>query len=318
MTDFRRVMIVGTRGSRLALEQARRVQERLPGPSEVRVVRTSGDRFKDKPLHEQGGIGFFTKEIEEELLAGNIDLAVHSLKDLPTALAPGLKLSALLARDGASDVLLAHPDSVDPGKDLSLKSGATVGASSRRRQALLKAFRPDLAPKPIRGNVPTRIEKAIRGEYDSIVVSRAGLSRLALEVDPLVAFDLNPRVWVVAPGQGVIAVEVREGDAEIEDRLPGLDDQETRTCVQAERSLLVTFGGGCHAPFGSFARLEGSAFQLFVAAPGADGAFRTKEFGSENIDTAQTEAEEWIRSGCPGDSGEPSGEWLCRPARPWS
>ena len=186
-----------------------------------------------------------------------------------------------------------------------------------RRQALLKAFRPDLVPSPIRGNIPTRIEKASRGECDSIIISRAGLSRLGLDVKPLVAFDLNPCVWVVAPGQGVIAVEAREGDAEVEDRLAGLDDQSTRECVQAERSLLVTYGGGCHAPFGSFAQLEGSAFQLFVAAPGADGAFGIKKFGSANLEDARTAADEWIRSGCPDGSVGLSGEWLCRPARPW-
>jgi hydroxymethylbilane synthase len=302
----------------LALEQARRVRESLPGPSEVHVIRTSGDRFQDKPLAEGSNIGFFTKEIEQALLSGTIDVAVHSLKDLPTALAPGLTLGAVLARDESSDVLLARPDSVDPEEDFPLKSGATVGASSMRRQALLKVFRPDLAPAPIRGNVPTRIEKAVRGEYDSIIISRAGLSRLGLDVAPLVAFDLNPHVWVIAPGQGVIAVEAREGDAEVLERLSGLDDQPTRRCVQAERSLLVTFGGGCHAPFGSFAQLGGSASRLFVAAPGADGAFLIKDFGSENIDEAKKAAEEWIRSGCPGDPGEMSDDWLCRPARSWS
>lgn len=313
-----RVLIVGTRGSRLALEQARRVGELLPGPSEIQVIRTSGDRFQDKPLADQSNIGFFTKEIEQELLAGTIDVAVHSLKDLPTALVPGLTLGAVLARDESSDILLARPDSVDSDEDFPLKSGATVGASSMRRQALLKSFRPDLTPSPIRGNVPTRIEKAVRGDYDSIIISRAGLSRLGLDVAPLVAFDLNPYVWIVAPGQGVIAVEAREEDAEVLERLSGLDDQATRECVQAERSLLVAFGGGCHAPFGSFAQLGDADSRLFVAAPGADGAFCIKDFKSASMDDARTAAEEWIRAGCPGETNAMSGDWLCRPARPWS
>jgi hydroxymethylbilane synthase len=304
-----RQLIVGTRGSRLAREQTRRVTERLPGSSEVRVVKTSGDRFKDQKLGEQSSVGFFTKEIEAELLSKKIDLAVHSLKDLPTAIPPGLVLAAVLERDEAGDVLLARPDAVDQDKDLPLKPGARVGASSMRRQALLGAFAGEVQPVPIRGNVPTRVEKCIRGGCDAVVLARAGLARLGLEVDPLVAFDLNPRVWIGAPGQGVIAVEAREGDREALERLSGLEHAPTRACVDAERRLHVVFGGGCHAPFGAFMEQENS--KIHVAAPSNAGRLGVKEF------TALDEAEEWIRSGCPSDTTMGREEWICRPARLW-
>jgi hydroxymethylbilane synthase len=304
-----RVLIVGSRGSRLAREQTRRVTERLQGPSEVRVIKTSGDRFLDQKLGEQAGVGFFTKEIEQELLAGSIDLAVHSLKDLPTDLPGGLVLGAVLERDEAGDVLLVRPEAVDEEQTIPLKTGAMVGASSMRRQALLRAVRGDLEPMPIRGNVPTRVDKCRRGDCDAVVLARAGLARLGLEVGPLVAFDLNPRVWVCAPGQGVIAVEARENDEEARARLGGMEHAPTRACVDAERRLHVRFGGGCHAPFGAFMEHENS--RIFVAAPSNGGRLGVKEF------PALSEAEEWIRSGCLSGSTRERKEWICRPARSW-
>jgi hydroxymethylbilane synthase len=304
-----RTLIVGTRGSRLAREQTRRVTERLPGAVEVRVVKTSGDRFKDQNLGEQSGVGFFTKEIEQELLNKKIDLAVHSLKDLPTAIPPGLVLAAVLERDEAGDVLLVRPEVLDRERDLPLKAKATVGASSMRRQALLGAFAKEAEPVPIRGNVPTRVEKCIRGDCDAVILARAGLARLGLEVDPLLAFDLNPRLWVCAPGQGVIAVEAREDDREARKRLAGLEHAPTRALVAAERRLHVVFGGGCHAPFGAFMERENSS--IHVAAPSNAGRLGVKEFSKLG------EAEEWIRSGCPSEPSCGREEWICRPARSW-
>jgi len=313
----RRVLKIGTRGSKLAMEQARRVAEKLPGPSQVTVVRTSGDRFKDIPLAEQSGIGFFTKEIENELLAKNIDLAVHSLKDLPTGLAPGLRLAAILERDEASDLLLIRPDAQHRENELPLKNGSRVGASAMRRKALLKVYREDLIAAPIRGNVPTRVDKARHGDYDAVILSRAGLARLAYKVDPLLAFDLNPRRWICAPGQGVIAVEARAEDEQVLQRLAGLDHMETRACVTAERALLVTFGGGCHAPFGAWARRQDDDYQVMVAAPGNQADYQVEHFRAGSLDQAQKQAEQWIRAGCPAISNEKSQEWICRPARPW-
>jgi hydroxymethylbilane synthase len=275
----------------------------------VQVIKTSGDRFKEQKLGEQSGVGFFTKEIERELLSEKIDLAVHSLKDLPTAIPPGLVLAAVLERDEAGDVLLARPEALDQERDLPLKAGARVGASSMRRQALLGAFAGEVQPVPIRGNVPTRVEKCIRGDCDAVILARAGLARLGLEASPLVAFDLNPRVWICAPGQGVIAVEAREDDREARERLSGLEHAPTRAAVDAERSLHVVFGGGCHAPFGAFA--EQGKSRIHVAAPSNAGRLGVKEF------SVLEEAEEWIRSGCPSESTMGREEWICRPARSW-
>lgn len=304
-----RVLIVGSRGSRLALEQTRRVIQRLPGAAEVRVVKTSGDRFKDRKLGEQASVGFFTKEIEQELLAKTIDLAVHSLKDLPTEIPPGLVLGAVLERDDAGDMLLARPEAVDRQQAVPLKTRATVGASSMRRQALLGALRADLEPVPIRGNVPTRVDKCRHGDCDAVILARAGLARLGLDVAPLLTFDLNPRVWICAPGQGVIAVEVREDDDEARALIRGMEHAPTRACVDAERRLHVVFGGGCHAPFGAF--VEPESRRIFVAAPSQEGRLGVKEF------PAPEEAEKWIRSGCPSGSSLGREEWICRPARSW-
>ena len=312
-----RELIIGTRGSRLAMEQSRRVREKLPGKSRIQVIRTSGDRFQDKPLHEQDGIGFFTKEIEEELLSGKIDLAVHSLKDLPTALAPGLTLGAVLPRDEAGDLLLVQPEAHDKEQDFPVKSGARLGASSLRRQALLRVNRGDVKPEPIRGNVPTRVDKLRNGDFDAIILSRAGLVRLGLEISPLLAFDLNPFRWICAPGQGVIAIEARSDDPEVLERLGDLNHAVTMTCTGAERSLLVTYGGGCHAPFGSYAVGDGDSYSLFVAAPGSDEAFRVECFPAPDLEQARTEAEKWIRAGCPERRVKKTDQWLARPARPW-
>ena len=313
----RRTLKIGTRGSKLALEQARRVAEKLPGPSQVTVVRTSGDRFKDVPLAEQTGIGFFTKEIENELLAENIDLAVHSLKDLPTELAPGLTLAAILERDEASDLLLIRPDALHEENELPLKNGARVGASAMRRKALLNVYRQDLVAAPIRGNVPTRVDKARQGDYAAVILSRAGLARLAYQVDPLLAFDLNPRRWICAPGQGVIAVEARTEDEYVLQQLSGLDHSETRRCVTAERSLLVAFGGGCHAPFGAWASRQEDDYQVVVAAPGSQADYQVEHFRAGSLDQAQKLADSWIRAGSPAITNEKSQEWICRAARPW-
>jgi hydroxymethylbilane synthase len=312
-----RILKVGTRGSRLAREQTRRLCQVLDEPFETVIVKTSGDRHGDVPLGEQQGIGFFTKEIENELLSGQIDLAVHSLKDLPTTLASGLVLGALLERDEAGDVLLVQPDAHAPDRVLPLRPGSRVGASAMRRQALLASLASDLVPVPIRGNVPTRVDKARRGDYDAVILSRAGLARLKLDVAPLLAFDLNPEHWICAPGQGVIAVEARADDQHVLQSLTAADDQMTRDCTGAERSLLVTFGGGCHAPFGAWARPQSGGFQLRVAAPGKDGRCRLALFEAVDLKSARQQADEWILAGRPMRENKEECRWLCRPARPW-
>jgi len=312
-----RTLRTGTRGSRLALEQAGRVRKLLGGVTELKIIKTSGDRFKDRALHEQDGVGFFTKEIEQELIDDNIDLAVHSLKDLPTEVARGLCVPAMLKRDCPEDVLLVRPDSYARGGALPLNDGAVVGASSLRRQALLKSISPGLMPAPIRGNVPTRVKKLAGGDFDAIVIARAGIERLGLDIEGLMAFDLNPRVWICAPGQGVIAVETRKNDAEAIQRLEKIDHADTRKCVTAERALHVIFGGGCHAPFGAWARITDSGFRISVAAPSESGPYAIRTFESPARDEALRKARTWIEQGMPHKQKEEIPEWIYRPARPW-
>ena len=311
-----RELIVGTRGSELALAQTRRVRAALPGPSREALVATSGDRFQQVPLHDAGSIGFFTKEIEDRLISGEIDVAVHSLKDLPTRIADGLVLAALLARDDASDVLLVHPAALAPDREIPVAVGAVAGASSLRRQALLTRWAGDVRSAAIRGNVPTRVDKARAREFDALILARAGLARLALDVAPLLAFDLNPCGWVCAPGQGVIAVEVRTDDAEARERVALLDHAETRACAEAERALLHEFGGGCHAPFGAWARHAGEGWEVWVAAPGA-GGYRVERFAAADMASVYGEAERWVTGPRAARATRPAPEWVCRPARPW-
>jgi hydroxymethylbilane synthase len=212
-----------------------------------------------------------------------------------------------------------RPGALDASRQIPLISGARVGASSRRRQALLKFYRPDAEALPIRGNVPTRVEKARRGDYDAILLSRAGLQRLKLDAAPLIAFDLNPARWPVAPGQSVIAVEVRSGDEEAMARVAPLNDSTTCERVNAERRLLRAFGGGCHAPFGAFVIKGEDAVAVMVGAPGSDGrSFVITGFRDETIEKACSAAEGWIQSGCmPRHDAAQEGEWVARAARPW-
>ena len=312
-----RVLIVGSRGSALALEQARRVRAGLAGESELKVVHTSGDRFTETPLGQQNSVGFFTKEIEEELLGKKIDVAAHSLKDLPTLVPPGLALAALMVRDDPADVLLVRPDALDASQPFPLKRGGSLGASSKRRQAELLLIRPDIRPQPIRGNVTTRIDKVRRGEHDAILLSMAGLQRLSLDVAPLVAYRMNPRRWPGAPGQSIIAVETRADDTEARERVLPLEHVQTRLRADAERSLLVAYGGGCHEPFGSYCEVREGQAEVFVAAPGQDGAFSVQRFVAGGLEAARQEAEAWIRAGRPTRASHVEEEWLCQPAPPW-
>jgi hydroxymethylbilane synthase len=316
-----RLLRIGTRGSRLALEQARRVAEALPGPSELVVIRTAGDRDQSSALSQQGGIGLFTREIQEALLDYRIDLAVHSLKDLPIAHPAGLCLAAVLPRDEAGDLLLARPGAVvTMGNQirLPLMAGARVGTSSLRRRALLLAVRPDLQVSPIRGNIPTRIRKVIDGAFDATLLSRAGPVRLGLAVAPLSAFDLNPVRWPGAPGQGVIAVEARENDMEAVERAGATDDAATRALIGVERALHRIDGGGCHAPFGAFAWTDPQGGAVSVCAPNSLGVLHQRVFRAMTVRAAGTLAEAWLMSARGDDPAETTPEWLVRPATPWA
>ncbi len=250
-----RTFIIGTRGSDLALWQARHVQQRLRDlfPAEeirLEIVQTKGDRIRDGALYKFEDRGFFTKEIEDALLEGRIDLAVHSLKDLPTESPAGLLIAAVPSREDPHDVWLSN-DGSGPGE---IAAGRRVGTASLRRQAQLRAIRPDLEYVDLRGNVPTRVRKLASGDYDAVVLARAGLARLNLlpEKARVLPFD-----WMLpAPGQGALGIQVREADAETRERARVLEDPGARLAVTAERSLLARLQGGCSVPVGAFAEPE--------------------------------------------------------------
>jgi hydroxymethylbilane synthase len=249
-TDGPSVLRLGTRGGALALwqagEAARLIAADHPDVAvEIRVIRTTGDRVPATPVIEIGGPGVFTREIEEALLDGSIDIAVHSLKDLPTRLADGLTLGAVMDRADPRDVLVAQPGTCLAN----LPAGSRVGTSSLRRRAQVLARRPDVAPLDVRGNVPTRLGKLDRGEYDALVLARAGLQRLGL--DDRVAEIIEPGIIVPAPGQGALAVQARSGDAGVIGLLEALDHRRSRLATCAERAVLARLEGGCQAPVGA-------------------------------------------------------------------
>lgn len=255
---------IGTRGSELALWQARETARLLPAPSELAIIKTAGDRFLNMPLQGQLEKGFFTTEIEDLLLAGEIDAAVHSLKDLPVECPAGLAIGAYLPRAPVSDLLLVNPAAHDHSRLIPLKDDCIVGATSLRRQALLKLYGPHCNATMLRGNVPTRISKCRNGEFDAIILARAGVERLNLDTTGLHVYDLNPEIWLPAPGQGAIAVQSRSGDERVLNLLTGLDDTPTRSAVELERRLLANFEGGCHTAFGAWARPSGDQWQLLA------------------------------------------------------
>jgi hydroxymethylbilane synthase len=252
---------LGTRGGALALWQAHEVARVItaghPGVTvAVRVIRTTGDRIPDTPLTQIGSTGLFTREIEEALLGGAIDIAVHSLKDLPTRLADGLALAAVLERADPRDALVAPPGA----RLADLPPGSRIGTSSMRRRAQVLAYRPDLTTLDVRGNVPTRVAKLDHGDYDALLLARAGLQRLGL--DARVAEVIEPEIVVPAPGQGALAVQVRSDNVRVTDLLLGLDHRPSRLATSAERAFLARLEGGCQAPVGALGILADDVLTL--------------------------------------------------------
>jgi len=272
---------LGTRGSRLAQWQAEWVRDRLSTRGvtvEIVVIKTRGDAEVDRPLHELEGKGFFTKEIEDALLASRIDVAVHSLKDLPTRLPAGLALAAVPPRHDPRDALVGGTRLAD------LPPGARVGTSSLRRVTQILYLRPDLRVVPLRGNVPTRVRKVETGDgCDAALLALAGLERLSLgegatPVDPL---DVMP-----APGQGALGLEIRADDRPTRDALRPLGDVASARAVAAERTVLAALGGGCQAPVAAW--VDGGGRRLFGRVTAADGAVQLT--ASAEIDPARPEA----------------------------
>ena len=266
----RRSVVIGTRGSRLALWQAEWIQARLGEIAPqltvtLRTIKTSGDKILDVPLAKIGGKGLFVKEIEEALLGEDIDLAVHSMKDVPTVLPDGLAILCVPQREDPRDALISRS-----GRSLDqLPQAARVGTSSLRRQAQLLHHRRDLQISMLRGNLDTRLRKVREGEFDAIVVAAAGLRRMGW-LDAVTEY-LAPDVSLPAIGQGALGLEGRVGDSFVQDLVQSLNHPPTRTAVMAERALLDRLEGGCQVPIGAHATLDGDELSLEALIASVDG-----------------------------------------------
>ncbi|MEI7805228.1 MAG: hydroxymethylbilane synthase, partial [Hyphomicrobiales bacterium] len=270
---------IGTRGSPLALVQAREVAARLLAAhgvaAELKIIKTSGDALQDRSLADEGGKGLFTKEIEEALLAGHIDLAVHSAKDVPTVLPNGLMLAACLEREDARDVFIGA--SAKTLRDL--RKGAVVGTSSPRRQALVKRARPDVEIAVMRGNVETRLRKLADGAADATILALAGLKRLGLAGHASTIMSVEE--FLPAAGQGAIAIEVREDNEKIRALLNAIDHADTSTALAAERAFLGVLDGSCRTPIAGHATIAGGKlkFRGLIAKPDGSAAFDASREG---------------------------------------
>jgi hydroxymethylbilane synthase len=276
------ILRLGTRGSPLALAQAHMVRGALAAAHGfaaeqivLEVIRTSGDRIQDRPLAEVGGKGLFTKEIEEALTAGTIDLAVHSSKDMPTVLPPGLVLSAFMEREDPRDVFISRK-----AKSIAeLPRGATVGTASLRRQAMVKRKRPDLTIMPLRGNVETRLRKLDEGVADATLLALAGLKRLGLADHATAVLDAEE--FLPAVGQGAIGIEARENDSKTREMLSKINHADTFSALTAERAFLAVLDGSCRTPIGGHATIAGGwlRFRGIIVKPDGSEAFEVTREG---------------------------------------
>lgn len=262
---------IGTRGSTLALWQAHAVADAMraaaPGCEvSIQTISTTGDRVLDVPLESIGDKGLFTKELESALIAGEVDMCVHSMKDMPSQLPPGCGIGAMLPRADARDVLVCGPR-IAASSLADVPTGARIGTGSIRRTAQLRALFPHIEPKPIRGNVDTRLSKAEGPDYEGAVLAAAGVQRMGMA--DRIACYLPVEQMVPAVGQGAIGVEVREGDGDIAQLCALIDSDSTSCCVKAERRVLAALEGGCQAPIGAFARFvhDEFLFDAIVLAP---------------------------------------------------
>ncbi|HZU31514.1 MAG TPA: hydroxymethylbilane synthase [Candidatus Angelobacter sp.] len=270
---------IGSRGSQLALWQANHVAALLREQGhtvEIEIIKTTGDKITDVALAKVGTKGMFTKEIEEALADKRVDLAVHSLKDVPTELAPEFELSAIMKREDPRDAFI----SVKYSSLNELPQGAKVGTSSLRRQAQLKILRPDLEIFPLRGNVDTRIRKLESGEYDAIILAAAGVHRLGLH--QYVRSHISPEVMCPAVGQGALAIETRRNDAHTRTLLAFLNHAETRAAIECERAVLGAMGGGCQVPIGAFAEVRNGQLHLHAIVGSPDGSLILREQGQDS------------------------------------
>jgi len=276
-------VVIGSRGSDLALWQANFVKKELERKNrnivvDIKIIKTMGDKILNFPLSKIGDKSLFTKELEIQLLEKKIDLAVHSLKDLQTQIPDGLKLSAVTKRHGAEDVLIARKKGVTI---LNLKEGATVATGSLRRECQLLHLRPDIKTVELRGNVPTRIKKFLKSNWDAIILARAGVERLKLK--KYISSYIHTELMLPAVGQGALGIEIHKDNLFIDELLQKIHHEDTYSAVLAERSLLKTLEGGCQVPIGAFAELKPNGLYLDAMVGSLDGTitFRKRMRGSK-------------------------------------
>jgi len=273
-----RTIVIGSRGSDLALWQAKHVMqqlEQLGHKVEIKVIITQGDSIQHLSFDKMEGKGFFTKEIEQDLLDKAIDLAIHSHKDLETNPPHGLMIAAVSERANPSDLLLMTKEAYEKSARWGLKKGAVLGTSSARRQALVRAFRPDLKIKDLRGNVPTRIQKLREKQYDAIILAKAGVDRLEIDLSEFELEVLHPENFVPAPAQGVLGLQVRSDDAEMISIVSQLNNEAVAERIAVERKVLNLMEGGCQLPLGVYCEGE----NVYVAySPNKDIAARNFHF----------------------------------------
>jgi hydroxymethylbilane synthase len=280
---------IGTRGSDLALWQAHFVKgqlEELGCEVTIAIIKTRGDQIQHLSFEKMEGKGFFTKEIEDALLSKQVDLAIHSYKDLETAHVPGLVIAAVSYRENPTDSLLIKKESVDNSQYLSLKTGAKVGTSSARRKAQLIGFRNDIELVDLRGNVPTRIHKLRDGKYDAIMLATAGLNRLNIDLSDFHVEQLDPKEFIPAPAQGVLGLQTRSSDSRTIEIVSQLNDSVVKEQINIERNVLRIFSGGCQLPLGVYCEKENDDFLLWGALGHEGGHVSRAHFVTQNPDSA--------------------------------
>jgi len=306
---------IGSRGSQLALWQANHISALLHARGhevEIEIIKTTGDKITDVALAKVGTKGMFTKEIDEALAEGRVDLAVHSLKDLPTAVSAGFEIAAITQRENPRDVFCSRKyKSIDE-----LPHGARIGTSSLRRQAQLKAVRPDLEVHSLRGNVDTRLRKLEAGEYDAVILAAAGLNRLGKT--ELVRQVISAEIMCPAAGQGALAIEIRADDPGTRQLLAFLDDTTARATTTCERALLNKLGGGCQVPIGAFAEVRDGQLHLdaIVARPDGTKLLRESQDGSDPVRLGEAVGEALLRRGGDAILEEVYGRNVAAPEQP--
>ncbi len=306
---------IGSRGSQLALWQAHHIKGLLEGQGhevELKIIKTTGDKITDVALAMVGTKGMFTKEIEEELEAGTVDLAVHSLKDLPTELAGPFEIAAITTRVNPADAFL----SVRYNSLQELPLGAKVGTSSLRRQAQLKKMRQDLEVFPLRGNVDTRVRKLEQGDYDAIILAAAGLTRLGKteHIKQIIPAD----IMVSAAGQGALGIEIRKGDTRMREILAFLNDEDSRKATVCERALLNKLGGGCQVPIGAFAEVANGQIKLTAVCAYPDGreVLREVQTGTDPVEVGERAGDILLQRGADKILEEVYGSVAVAPRQP--